>query len=65
MPCPRKDQCGLEEVITSKFALVLWEAQYCGTEERFGTCVRLHLAEERRPIPARMLPNGHVLAVPA
>lgn len=65
MPCPRKDQCGLEEVIASKFALVLWEAQYCAAEERFATCARLHLAESGQPIPARMLPNGHVLVASA
>jgi hypothetical protein len=61
MRCPHLESCDLTDTIRSKLALLLWQREYCETERRFAECERYRFAESGQPIPAGMLPNGHVL----
>jgi len=59
--CARVGSCPLFGLFTIKASLAIWKARYC--EGEFGRCERLKLAQELKPVPVNLLPNGKLLSV--
>lgn len=61
--CPNIDRCPLFSEFSLQASLGTWKVRYCTGD--FSACERLKLSQARKPVPARMLPNGqHLPAKP-
>ncbi len=60
--CARMSGCPLFKQFSLKASLAVWTSRYC--ESDFARCARLQLANEGKPIPLNLLPNGRMLEVP-
>lgn len=61
-PCPRLADCALLALFKMPASAQVWRACYC--EGDFRRCERFKLAQESRPVPPGLLPNGRLLETP-
>jgi hypothetical protein len=59
MTCSHSTDCELYVQFAADPALNLWKKHYC--EGNFSVCSRYKLAQEGKPVPLTLLPNGKVL----
>lgn len=59
MTCSHSTNCELYVQFAADPALNLWKKHFC--EGNFNTCQRYKLAQEGKPVPLTLLPNGKLL----
>lgn len=59
MSCTHTTDCELYVQFAADPALNLWKKHFC--EGDFGKCARYQLAQQGKPVPLTLLPNGKVL----
>jgi len=59
-PCPHLESCVLFPKFASNPVLHVWQTYYC--RARFESCARFKLANQGRPVPVTLLPNGKEMA---
>jgi hypothetical protein len=60
--CPHQQGCQIYPLFTVDSALETWKIIYCRGD--FVRCRRYRLANEGKPIPPNLLPNGVLLRKP-
>ena len=58
-PCPHIANCEMYALLKLSGSLELWQSRYCRTD--YTQCARYRLAQQNKPVPINLMPNGALL----